>query len=214
MDCLPGVVAEHRHRSRRVCRPPGCIPAGTVTTTGLPTGLPASRLATANIRPNHWTPHPLGSILWAAPAVAVPHPSPEQQQAQGPRGCRGNPERWSVRTRRRRTAVRADRCRGSGSGTPGPLDRPLASKGKLDDDRVIELQQGQVAVGIDQHGASMPQPRSGSATGRGRRRRGITLSARSGRRCRRPPCAESRASPRGTGGRGRHDQTPTFPATR
>jgi hypothetical protein len=45
-----------------------------------------------------------------------------------------------------------------GIGTPGPLDRPLASKGKLDDDRVIELQQGQVAVGIDQHGASMPQP--------------------------------------------------------
>jgi hypothetical protein len=42
----------------------------------------------------------------------------------------------------------------------GPLDRPLASEGKLDDDddRVIELQQVQVAVGIDQHGASMPQP--------------------------------------------------------
>jgi hypothetical protein len=59
----------------------------------------------------------------------------------------------------------------------GPLDRPLDSKGKLDDDWVIELQQVRVVVHIDQDGASMPQPRSGSATGRGRRRREITLSA-------------------------------------
>jgi hypothetical protein len=43
------------------------------------------------------------------------------------------------------------------AGSSRPTTR-LGGKLDDDDDRVIELQQVQVAVGIDQHGASMPPP--------------------------------------------------------
>jgi hypothetical protein len=74
------------------------------------------------------------------PSVAVPRPPPNQQPAQGPRGVQVKPG----------TVVGADQVIGVAlaeqvgavardPGRRGPLDRPLASKGKLDHDRVIEL---------------------------------------------------------------------------
>jgi hypothetical protein len=74
------------------------------------------------------------------PAVAVTRPPPDQDPAQGPRGVQMEP--GAVVGADQVVGVPLSEQVGAVAGDPvrrGPLDRPLASKGKLDRDRVIEL---------------------------------------------------------------------------
>ena len=139
----PGGLGDHvvTGKPRRI-QPPPCEPhRGLHRRPGLPRHMQPLALGHAV---HHLDDHAVqGRMDGLSPAVVVPCPPPDRQPAQGPRGVQVEPG----------TVVGADQVVGvplpehigAVARDPvrrGPLDRPLASKGELDDHRVIELTHG------------------------------------------------------------------------